>query len=140
MDRRAIIWLSIFLICAFLLPSCSQEPAGIKPNTLPTGSFDAVNYENESFRAVGWAADEEDGSPVKKVTVYVDDKSIGDAKLGFDRPGVATEMKQAKWGKSGWEIIANISLAKGIHVTYAVAMDKKGATSKLFHEKKFEAK
>jgi len=132
--------LGLIILGGFLLLSCSSESVSIKPNTLPTGFIDGANYEKESFYAVGWAADEEDGSPVKSVTVYIDNNPIGEAKLGINRPGVATEMKKPNWDKSGWEIHARVSLSKGLHTAYAVVVDKTGAVAKGMNEIKFEVK
>ena len=133
-------WLALFILGGFLLLSCSSESVTIHPNTLPIGFIDGANYEKESFYAVGWAADEEDGSPVKSVTVYIDNNPIDEAKLGINRPGVATEMKKPTWDKSGWEINTRVSLSKGPHTAYAVIMDKMGAVAKGMNEIKFEAK
>jgi hypothetical protein len=117
----------MFLLTSTMVAlSCTVEP-----NTPPTGFLDVAKYENGSLYATGWAADEEDGSPVKEVQVYLDGKVVGEAKLGIDRPGVAEVMKNPKWGKSGWEIAIKKELNKGSHTAYAVALDKKGATEKL---------
>lgn len=130
--RSSIFWVILLISITFIL-SCSGNP-----NTPPTGFLDVAKYQDESFYAAGWAADKEDGSPVREVKVYLDGNLVGEAKLGIDRTGVATETKNPKWDKSGWEISVKKELDKGAHTVYAVAMDKNGATSKLHNEIRFD--
>ncbi len=67
----------------FFISACSQDYSkNFKtPNEAPKGFFDVAKYENGMFTGVGWSADKEDGAPLKKVMVYVDGKTVGEAKL-----------------------------------------------------------
>lgn len=136
MKSRTIALISIFLVMGMISQSHGQ-PEKAEPNTPPTGFLDGVRYENGFFYASGWAADKEDGSPIKEVQVFVDNKIVGKAKLGIDRPGVATVMKNPKWDRSGWEISVKLPLDKGSHTSYAVAVNKRDAKARLNHEMKF---
>jgi hypothetical protein len=60
--------------------------------------------------------------------------------LGFNRTDVPAAMKKPAWGKSGWQFGAKISLKKGMHTAYAVAYNKKNASSRLNNEKIFKVK
>jgi hypothetical protein len=49
-------------------------------------------------------------------------------------------MKKPNWDKSGWEIHARVSLAKGSYNVSAMFVDKSGAAAKGMNEIKFEVK
>jgi hypothetical protein len=111
------------------LSACSQDyRKNFKaPNEAPTGFYDAANYENGVFTAVGWSADKEDGAPLKRVMVYVDGKAVGEAKFILDRPDVAVAYKDSRWLKSGWQVSARIPLSRGPHTSLAISYDNKEA-------------
>jgi len=135
MKIKSYILLTVILIFSIAIPSCSD-----KPKIPSSGFLDLVKYENGLFYAWGWAADKEDGAPVEKVMIYIDEKWIGDARLGLDRPGVATEMMNPNWLKSGWELSVPISLEKRIHRVYALSLNKQGQRLRLHHEMDIEVK
>lgn len=135
MKTKRLFWGTVILIVTIALISCSK-----KPTTPSSGFLDAVTYENGQLSAVGWAGDKEDGAPVEKVMVFVDDKMIGEARLGIDRQGVADEMKNPNWVKSGWTLSVPMSLDKGIHKVHAVSVNKRGEQLRLHHEMEFEVK
>lgn len=99
-------------------------------NALPGGNIDIAQYAGKTFYAAGWAADKEDGVAVPKVMVYVDNKLLGKASPGLERPDVASHFNNPAWTKSGWDIKANIPLNKGKHIAYAVVYDRMEAFSK----------
>jgi len=123
-----------FVSIAVILTSIGVTAAD---SNLPSGFLDIVRYDKGTFYAIGWAADEKDGAPVSSVTLYVDDKAIGKAKLGMSRLDVANVYKNPNWQKSGWDISIKITLAKGTHKAYAVAVNKQGGKNRLKNEFKF---
>jgi len=126
MKTKIIISLTILLLFG---TSIFLAYAGA--NTLPTGYLDSALYQKGQLLASGWAADKEDGSPVNKVMVYVDNKFIGDARLGLIRVDVPAAMKNPNWKNSGWNFSKPLPLSKGVHVVSAVAIDKQGEKTKL---------
>jgi len=117
----------------FITYSCgidsSKEvsPVGNKPPVVTVG---IVQYTNGNLYAAGWAADPEEGAPVKKVELYIDGKRIGEATTGIERKDVAEHFKDFKWLKSGWAIKTKILLSKGYHIVHAVGLDKYNTSGK----------
>jgi hypothetical protein len=131
------ILLFTFMILTISIISCSDKGAihteNFKTpavNNLPQGNLDIGSYRDGTLYAAGWSADLEDGVSVKRVMVYVDNKLVGQAKLGLERPDVGTFFKNPNWVKSGWEIRAKIPLNKAKHTLYAVVYDKMEAFTK----------
>jgi Bacterial Ig domain len=111
----------------------NATPAGTKPNALanpPEGFVDEVNGKLKtggSITVVGWAADTEDGAPVKKVEVLLDNNVVAQATLGGDRVDVANTIGRQEWLHAGWA--ASVSLANvapGRHTIAAIAYDSAG--------------
>lgn len=94
------------------------------------GMIEVVRYGNGELFVSGWAADEEDGAPVKKIEIFVDDKLVGEAELGIERPDVVKHFNNSLWLKSGWRIQVKTPLKKGEHTVYAVVYDKVGGFKK----------
>jgi hypothetical protein len=132
MKIKIMVALSMVMIFITMPPSYAKENGSL------TGYLDSARYEKGFFKAFGWAADNKEGAPVKKVMVYIDKKLVGQAKLGLARPDVTGAMKKSDWGKSGWELGVKISLNKGMHTAYAVAYNKKDAKKLLINEKSFK--
>ncbi len=111
------------------ISACSQDYSkNFKtPNEAPKGSYDVAKYENGVFTGIGWSADKEDGTPLKKVMVYVDGKAVGEAKFIIDRPDVVDVFKDSRWLKSGWLVSARIPLSRGPHTSIAISHDKQEA-------------
>ncbi|MBF0559899.1 MAG: hypothetical protein HQL08_14090 [Nitrospirae bacterium] len=129
---RVKMFLAVLLLA--LVTACSEQKtmfpenfANPGVNTPPTGWLDDAAYSDGKFKAWGWAADNEDGSPVTRVALYVDNKLVGYAKLGIERPDVAKTMQRPDWAKAGWQIEAQIQLPSGSHKASAVAYDKMSA-------------
>jgi hypothetical protein len=135
MKTKSFFIMMVILILGISLLSCSK-----KPSTPSSGFLDSINYENGLVSAWGWAADKDDGAPVEKVMVFVDDKMIGEAKLGLDRQGVADEMKNPNWVKSGWTLSVQMPLEKGKHKAHAISVNKRGEQLRLHHELEFDVK
>jgi hypothetical protein len=131
---------STISLIIFLLLGIGMISAYAASNTPPTGWMDSATYKNNQILANGWAADKEDGAPVEKVMVYIDDKFVGNARIGLDRKGVATVMKNQKWERSGWDFLKTVKLSKGVHEVYAIAFNKKGTKVKLFNAIKLNIK
>jgi hypothetical protein len=142
--RSLSIFLTVFSLLLGLLTmvGCggnqSSKPPVIVPvaNTAPmgrvevgaTGSPTVPQYT--SLSVVGWAADAEDGAPVSKVQILIDDVAVGDASLGGSRPDVATSLGSSAYMKSGWELEHNVgAMAPGAHNVTAVAHDSAGAST-----------
>ncbi len=113
---------------AMLIGACSQEKDYARDfdtsNVPPLCFYDLALYEKGGFTAIGWAADKEDGAPLKKIIVYVDGKAVGEAKYYTDRSDVVSMYKNERWLKSGWRVSIKIPLEKGPHTSMALAYDK----------------
>ena len=129
--------LSVIFAFSMFVVSCSEKSsihtenfntAGV--NDLPRCSLDAAEFKAGTLSVDGWAADQEDGVPVPRVMVYVDNKLVGKATLGIERPDVATHFKNSNWTRAGWQMRAALPLSKGKHTLFAVAYDKMEAFSK----------
>lgn len=147
----------ILLIVSTLLSGCSTTPSqnanlakesnkNATPNSnsaaahsnakgAPEGFVDAVQGETKaggSIIVMGWAADVEDGAPVKKVEVLIDNNVVTQATLGKDRVDVATVTGRSGWQRSGWEAIVSLAnVAPGRHKLSVVAYDSAGTTATL---------
>ncbi len=87
---------------------------------------------SDTMKVVGWAADQEDGSPVSRVSVLVDGASVGDATLGLTRNDVAQTYNNPAYANSGWTFsYPASSLAVGNHTVTAVAYDSQGTSATL---------
>ena len=138
--RQNCIIILLLVVCTI---SCSDKGSihakhfstpGV--NNLPQGNLDIVNYGNGILYAAGWSADIEDGVGIKRVAVYIDNKLAGEARLGIERPDVASYFKNPNLVRSGWDIKGKIPLSKGKHTLYAVGYDKMEAFTK-YPEKEF---
>jgi hypothetical protein len=136
--------IAIFLILSSILLGCSDaylknfETSGI--NNSPEGALDFSEYKDGVITAKGWSADKEDGAPIEKVMIYVDNKVLGKVtKKGIEREDVVKFYNKPAWIRSGWEIEAIVPLTKGKHMIFAVSYDKAEAFSKTA-EKEFTIK
>ena len=127
---------------AMLFSACSGEKDYARnfdtSNVPPLCFYDAAMYEKGGFTAIGWAADKEDGAPLKKIIVYVDGKAVGEGKYYTDRQDVVGMYKNERWLKSGWRVQAAIPLEKGPHSSMALAYDKDEALKVAVKEFKAE--
>ena len=104
-------------------------------NNAPFGWLDSVQGEaktGNSLTLAGWAVDHEDGVPVTKIEVLLDDKVLSEATLGKERMDVAKSMGKPAWQNSGWVAtvwLANVS--SGAHKIAVVAYDSAGAKGTL---------
>ena len=116
---------------AMLISACTEEKDYARnfdtPNVAPVCFYDVVTYDKGVFTGIGWAADKEDGAPLKKIIVYVDGKAVGEAKYYTDRSDVSVMYKNERWLKSGWRVVEKIPLEKGLHSSMALAYDKNEA-------------
>ncbi len=80
----------------------------------------------------GWAADLEDGAPVKQVQVLIDGTAVGNATLGIARTDVAKAYNNPAWTNSGWSFTySSNTLTTGTHTITAVVIDSANATTTL---------
>jgi RHS repeat-associated protein len=111
-------------------------------NNAPFGWLDfAYNSYNQnsatlpqfgSLYTYGWAADNEDGSPVARVAIDVDGSPIGDATLGLSRPDVGTAYNRSDYNSSGYQFTGTIgALSTGTHTVHATAYDWTGNAGSL---------
>jgi hypothetical protein len=128
----------VILSTLMLIFTCSCSESYVKNfktsevNTLPEGYMDSIEYKEGILFASGWSADKEDGAPLEKILIYVDNKLLGKVtKKGIQRPDVANYSKNPNWLLSGWELRMEISLAKGTHRAFAVSFDKMEGFTKL---------
>ncbi len=88
--------------------------------------------KGDNISVGGWAADLEDGAPVKQVQVFIDGSAVGLATLGIARPDVAAAYSRPAWLNSGWSFTYSSStLATGTHTITAIATDLASATTTL---------
>lgn len=130
-----VLLLNVVIISCFNGSETPPVPAG--PNTQIQGYLDEVKFEDAQFKAIGWAASQNDKTPITKVTVYLNGKMQIEARLGSERPDVAEATKNPNWKNSGWLINKQITLPKGDHTVYAVAEDNKGSRVRLINDKNF---
>ena len=111
-------------------------------NTPPFGWLDYAKNASDgsttvaqggTLSIVGWAADKEDGAPVAKVQVFVDNVLVGNAALGDARPDVANAFNNPAYTNSGWHLnyVVPNTLAAGSHSVSAIAFDSAGASTLL---------
>jgi hypothetical protein len=97
--------------------------------------MDAVNGTAKAGGSIaigGWAADPEDGAPVKKIEVLLDNNVVAEGTLGTERADVVKVSGRQDWLRAGWA--ATISLATvspGHHKLSAMAYDSAGNRSTL---------
>jgi len=110
-------------------------PIGGLSNTPPVGYIDNATGsvgQNRTVTASGWAADNEDGAPVAKVSIRLDGTELGVATRGLARPDVANADHRPDWLNSGWSASVNVgAVAPGNHTLTAVAFDSQGAQTVL---------
>jgi hypothetical protein len=138
--RRCLCLTAILILIA----SCSKDETiheknfrSPETNKLPFGHLDVAYYKDGIFQASGWAADTEDSAPIQKVMVYIDNKLLGKASMGFERPDVAKHFNTPKWSKSGWQMKAKIPLSKEQHTVSAYAYDSMEVPVKFSEEVAF---
>lgn len=109
--------------------------ATLAGNNPPVGFVDEVKGEfktGASITVLGWAADAEDGAPVKKVEVLIDSNVVAEASLGVDRPDVVKVTNRSDWQRAGWEVSVRLAnVAPGLHKLTAVAYDSAGTKAAL---------
>src|SRR5262249_32656913 len=110
-------------------------------NTPPLGFLDlAVNQANGSttlpqggtLSAKGWAADNEDGSPVAKVVIDFDGVPLGNASEGDTRSDVVSTTGRSDYLLSGFHFVGSIGKPSlGTHTIHATAFDSSGLSATL---------
>jgi len=78
----------------------------------------------DNLLVTGWAVDPQDGAPVSQVQILIDGTVVGNATLGFPRPGIAAQYNNPAYLNSGWTFnYAASGLSLGSHTVTAVAHD-----------------
>ena len=54
-------------------------------NSCPQGNLEVYYFAEGTLQAIGWAVDPEDGAPVARVVVYVDNKRVENTTTGIER-------------------------------------------------------
>jgi hypothetical protein len=123
-------------------PSVAPVPTfqAIGPKSPIEGYFDRALYSNGNFIADGWSVDKVNNTQAAKVTLYIDDKLLGEATLGKQRADVAATYKNPNWTSCGWVFTKKVSLNQGSHRVYALAEDKQGTAFKLLPDQTITAK
>ncbi|MGB7987043.1 MAG: chitobiase/beta-hexosaminidase C-terminal domain-containing protein [Terracidiphilus sp.] len=107
----------------------------------PVGSLDSAGDkgtgsttipQTDSLAVSGWVADQNDGSPLSNVKVYVDGVFFGTPTLGLTRTDVASVFNNSSWAKSGYQLVVSVaSLSIGTHAVTVVAIDSGGRSTTL---------
>jgi sugar lactone lactonase YvrE len=72
----------------------------------------------------GWAADPQDGAPVRQVQILIDGTVVGNATLGLPRHDVAAAYNNPAYLNSGWTFgYAALGLSLGTHTVTVIATD-----------------
>lgn len=95
------------------------QPCVLRPN--PIGFIDGC----DEWRVGGWALDGAEHRPAKRVQVMLDDRVLGDAELGYERPDLAEKFGGADSLRGGW-LISFDRPAKLPNWVAAVAEDEHG--------------
>jgi hypothetical protein len=137
------------VMLAVLLCSCSggtnsvetnknsaPAPAPKGPNTPPFGWLGEVNGTPKvggELAVNGWAADGQDGAPVQKIEVTIDDRVVALANpLNLPRPDVVQVTHRQDFLNSGWGAVVRLTgVFPGKHRIAAVAYDSAGAKAEL---------
>ena len=118
-------------------PATSSSPAAAAKNTgPPTGwidGFDGVPKVGGTLLLRGWAADPDDGAPVKKIEITIDDRVVALAgTINLPRPDVAAAGHRDDWLHSGWGAEVRMTgVFPGKHRLAAIAYDSAGAKAEL---------
>ncbi len=104
----------------------STEPGNIDQAGGVAGG--SVLPSGATLQVAGWAADIASGSPVTRVTIRVDNMTMGTAKLGAEREDVARFYHRDDFLRSGWSFSAALpDLPPGAHLITAVASGPSGS-------------
>ncbi|MGZ4814870.1 MAG: alkaline phosphatase family protein [Terriglobales bacterium] len=109
----------------------ASAPFGFQDSALGPDGTSSVP-QNQVLTVQGWAADKIDGAPVSRVVLYIDNKQVGTATLGFARPDIAKQFNDQRYLYSGWKFTYNVGdMALGNHTVASIAYNKAGAHTKL---------
>jgi hypothetical protein len=112
--------------------SIDTPPIGFLDGTQNSLGGGTILSQNDTLMVAGWAADQEDGAPVGRVSVLIDGVVVGNATLGLQRNDVAIGFGRPDWENSGWTFSYSVrSLALGTHHVAAVAYDSAGLSANL---------
>ena len=114
--------------------SATVAPKG--PNTPPIGWLGEVKGTPQvggTLAVNGWAADEQDGAPVQKIEITIDDRVVALSNpLNLPRPDVVQVMHRPDFLNSGWGADVRMTgVFPGKHRIAAVAYDSQGAKAEL---------
>ncbi|MDQ8203356.1 Ig-like domain-containing protein [Pelagicoccus sp. SDUM812003] len=113
--------------------SVTKYTTVIATNTPPIGAFDSLTSsvtQGKTISATGWAADNEMGSPITRVDVFLNGVDVANATLGGVRNDVASAYGRSDYTNSGWSWSYNTSsLALGTHSVQVKFVDNQGAVT-----------
>ncbi len=114
----------------------AAPPLGVTGSAIDAVTKTSTVTRGDNLLVTGWAADYQDGAPVKQVQVLIDGTAVGNAVLGIARPDVATAYKNPAWTNSGWSFTySSTGLATGTHTVTAVATDTAALSKTLTNAK-----
>jgi hypothetical protein len=125
-------------------PAPASTPTAAKTNTAPpTGWIDVLDGEPKvggTIHLRGWAADPDDGAPVQKIEVTIDDRVVALANpLNLPRPDVVAATHRDNWLNAGWGAEVRMTgVFPGKHKLSAVAYDSQGAKAELHGGREIE--
>lgn len=101
------------------------------PNMAPLMAFDHATptiANGQTFTVSGWAADPENGAPVSRVELHLDERFVANTALNGDRPDVAAAYGRADYRYSGFShSFTAQGLGIGSHTVLVRAYDSVGA-------------
>jgi len=123
-------------------PTTSTTPVA-KNTGPPTGWIDVIDGQPKvggTIQVRGWAADPDDGAPVQKIEVTIDDRVVALANpLNLPRPDVVAATHKDNWLNAGWGAEVRMTgVFPGKHKLAAVAYDSQGAKAELHGGKDIE--
>ena len=100
----------------------AAPPLGFVDQAVDALTHSTTLAQADNLWVSGWAADLQEGAPVKQVQILIVGKAVGNATLGLSRPDVAAARDNPAYLDSGWSFTYAVSgLSLGSHTASAVA-------------------
>jgi hypothetical protein len=110
-------------------PSANTPPLGALDSALNSGDGTPTVTVSGSLTVTGWAADNESGSPVARVSIDIDGTRLGNANLGSSRPTWRMLWK-TRLPQSGYQFTRSIGdRPSGRTLVHATAYDSEGLST-----------
>jgi hypothetical protein len=143
------------VVLCFAIGACSTNPQpGTAPQSQPTPSkgtntgppvgwmdqMEGTPKVGGTIMVRGWAADPDDGAPVQKIEVTIDDRVVALANpINLPRPDVVTVTHRQDYLNSGWGAEVRMTgVFPGKHKLAAFAYDSHGSKAELSGSKEID--